>query len=156
MQAVPKQFDIVVTSNAGHPLDGNLYQSVKGLSAAARIVRDGGHIVVCAACGDGIPDHGSYARLLASTDDSALLLDRIRHGHIDDQDIWQVQIQARIAQRAHMYLYTTGLSPVEVARCHFKPTSSPSELVKELALNLGPGTSVCVLPEGPETIPYLS
>ena len=93
---------------------------------------------------------------LASTDDSALLLDRIRHGHIDDQDIWQVQIQARIAQRAHMYLYTTGLSPVEVARCHFKPTSSPSELVKELALNLGPGTSVCVLPEGPETIPYLS
>lgn len=155
MQGVSDRFDIVVTSNAGYPLDGNLYQSVKGLSAASRIVRDGGDIIVCAACDDGIPDHGSYARLLASTEGPGELLHQIRNGEIDDQDIWQVQIQARIAERAHTHLYTTGLTPDEVKRCHFEPTSSVSSLLKQLVQPSGDGTSVCVLPEGPETIPYL-
>src|SRR5262249_25603880 len=42
MQRVKAPFDIVVTTNSGYPLDMNLYQGVKGMSAAARIVTTGG------------------------------------------------------------------------------------------------------------------
>ena len=51
MRAVPAPFDIVVTTNSGYPLDQNLYQSVKGMSAAAKIVKPGGTIVCAAALG---------------------------------------------------------------------------------------------------------
>jgi len=64
MTPVLAPFDIVITSNSGYPLDLNLYQAVKGMSAAAQIVRQGGSIILAAECVDGIPDHGEYKRLL--------------------------------------------------------------------------------------------
>ncbi len=66
MQPVPSLFDVVVTTNAGYPLDQNLYQAVKGMSAGATVVRPGGTIVCAAECRDGFPDHGSYREVLAS------------------------------------------------------------------------------------------
>ncbi|MFM8359804.1 MAG: nickel-dependent lactate racemase, partial [Verrucomicrobiota bacterium] len=45
MQAVARPFDVVVTTNSGYPLDLNVYQAIKGISAAARVCRDGGAIV---------------------------------------------------------------------------------------------------------------
>ncbi len=61
---IEEAYDVVVTSNSGYPLDQNLYQAVKGMSAAARIVRRGGAILMAAACEDGLPDHGLYADLI--------------------------------------------------------------------------------------------
>src|SRR6185436_17258321 len=42
MRGVPRPFDVVLTTNSGYPLDQNLYQAVKGMSAAAKIVKPGG------------------------------------------------------------------------------------------------------------------
>ena len=53
MVACPHGFPIVVTSNSGFPLDQNLYQTVKGMSAAAQVVTEGGLIIAAAECGDG-------------------------------------------------------------------------------------------------------
>ena len=61
----PRPFDIVITTNSGYPLDQNLYQAVKGMSAAAEIVRPGGTIICAAECRDGLPDHGSYGQAAA-------------------------------------------------------------------------------------------
>ena len=66
MQPVENEFDIVVTTNSGFPLDLNLYQTVKGLSAAAQIVKNGGSIVCASECSDGIPDHGEVGRIVVS------------------------------------------------------------------------------------------
>ncbi|MBN1317399.1 MAG: nickel-dependent lactate racemase, partial [Anaerolineales bacterium] len=55
MLPVAQPYDVVITSNSGYPLDLNLYQAVKGMSAAAQIVRPGGAIVIAAECWDGIP-----------------------------------------------------------------------------------------------------
>ena len=54
-----------LSTNGGYPLDRNLYQAVKGMAAAERVVRSGGTIVMAAACADGTPDGGAFARLLA-------------------------------------------------------------------------------------------
>ena len=70
MRAVPAPFDVVLTTNSGYPLDQNLYQAVKGMSAAAQIVKPGGAIVCAAECRDGLPSHGSYGEVLRSQPDA--------------------------------------------------------------------------------------
>ena len=62
----PALFDVVLTTGSGYPLDQNLYQAVKGMSAADQVVRPGGTIVCAAECRDGFPDHGSYREELTS------------------------------------------------------------------------------------------
>src|SRR5918994_1354049 len=74
MRPVAKPFDVVVTTNSGYPLDQNLYQAVKGMSAAARVVKPGGTIICAAECRDGLPSHGSYRPLLRSQPSPAALL----------------------------------------------------------------------------------
>ena len=55
------RFDVVIASNSGYPLDQNLYQTVKGMSAAHKIVKEGGTIIMVSECADGLPDHGKFA-----------------------------------------------------------------------------------------------
>ena len=96
MRAVPEAFDVVLTSNSGFPLDQNLYQAVKGLSAAARVVKQGGTIVIAGECRDGIPAHGAYAQVLASAGSAEALLAMINTPGYVMPDQWQAQIQAQI------------------------------------------------------------
>ena len=78
MQAVRAPFDVVLTTNSGYPLDLNLYQAVKGMSAAAQVVREGGKIICAAECSDGVPEHGQYRDILASCNSPAELLQMIQ------------------------------------------------------------------------------
>src|SRR6188474_1000883 len=94
MRAVPAPFDVVLTTNSGYPLDQNLYQAVKGMSAAAQIVKPGGVIVCAAECRDGLPAHGSYGDVLRSQPDPASLLQMICARGYSRPDQWQVQVQA--------------------------------------------------------------
>ena len=80
MVPVERPYDVVVTTNSGYPLDQNLYQCVKGLRAAAGIVRDGGTIILAAACEDGLPAHGRYADLLAGSTGPVEFLARLSSG----------------------------------------------------------------------------
>jgi nickel-dependent lactate racemase len=69
-------FDVMLTTNSGYPLDQNLYQAVKGMSAAA-VVKPGGPIVCAAEGRDGLPNHGSHSEVLASRPTAAALLEMI-------------------------------------------------------------------------------
>lgn len=155
MQAVPQPYDIVITTNSGYPLDQNLYQTVKGLSAAAKIVKDGGVIVAAAECSDGYPDHGNYREMLVESESMACFLKHMREDKFNVTDRWQVQVQAMVHQKADVYLYTSGLTDAEVEAAHMRPVHDIAELVKELVAKKGPDTRICVLPEGPQTIPYV-
>jgi lactate racemase len=62
MQRVDKPFDIVVTTNSGYPLDLNIYQSVKGLSAGVRIVKPGGTLIIATECREGVPAGSQIGR----------------------------------------------------------------------------------------------
>src|SRR5512134_2312795 len=64
MVACEQPFPVVVTTNSGYPLDQNLYQTVKGMSAAAQIVDGGGYIATASRCDDGFPEHGNFKTLL--------------------------------------------------------------------------------------------
>lgn len=156
MQAVPAPFDVVVTTNSGFPLDQNLYQVVKGVSAAAQIVKPGGTIVAAAECRDGFPDHGSFRSFLSSEPSIEALLQRIEAAPSVVPDQWQVQVQALVQAKASIVVCTDGLTAADLASAHLGYTDDVSATVADLVGRLGSGATVCALPEGPQTIPYLA
>jgi nickel-dependent lactate racemase len=156
MAPVPEPFDVVVTTNSGFPLDQNLYQAVKGISAAATVVKDGGAIICAAECRDGFPNHGSYREVLESAESPQALLDLIENRPKTVPDQWQVQVQAKIQSRARVIMHTSYLSDHALEAAHLEQTHDIGATVRELLDAAGPDARVCVLPEGPQTIPYVS
>jgi lactate racemase len=156
MVGVDELYDLVITTNSGYPLDQNLYQSVKGMSAASQVVREGGAIIIAAACEDGLPDHGLYAQLLVEAGSLQGLLDMIAQPGFTAQDQWQVQIQAQIQQRAEVYVYSDGLSDEQISRALFIPCRDIETTLSRLFDKFGPQARLCVMPEGPQLIPYLN
>lgn len=156
IKRVTQPFDLVITSNAGYPLDRNLYQSVKGMSAAAEVVANEGHIIVCAECRDGIPKEGAFGEILTSAPSPDAVLSHIRDGSISGQDVWQAQVLCRIAESATIHLYSPSLSGTEISAVHCRPVSDLDERIKEIIDARGSQARVCVLPEGPETIPSIA
>jgi nickel-dependent lactate racemase len=154
MVAVDAPYDIVITTNSGYPLDQNLYQAVKGMSAANQIVREGGAIIIAAACEDGLPDHGRYAELLETAGSPQGVLDLISRPGFSEQDQWQVQIQAQIQLRAEVYVYSEGLTEAQIERALFIPCRNIAETLTQLQERYAPSPRWCVIPEGPQTIPY--
>ena len=155
MAAVDEPYDVVITTNSGYPLDQNLYQAVKGMSAAARVVRDGGAIICAAACEDGLPDHGQYAALLAQAGSPQGILDLISQPGFQAHDQWQVQTQALIQQRAEVYVYSDGLSDAQIEQALFTKCRDIAATVAALQRRYGPNARLCVMPDGPLTIPYV-
>ncbi len=155
MVPVDQPYDIVLTTNSGYPLDQNLYQAVKGMSAASQIVRDGGAIIMAAACEDGIPNHGKYAALLAEAGSPQGVLDMLARPGFSEQDQWQVQIQAMIQLRAEVHVFSECLSDAQITRALFTPCRDIEQTLARLQRKYGPHARICVLPEGPQTIAYL-
>ncbi|MHC4558990.1 MAG: nickel-dependent lactate racemase family protein [Planctomycetota bacterium] len=155
MVPIKEPYDIVITSNSGYPLDLSLYQSIKGISAASQIVKKGGSIIVAADCWDGIPDHGKYGGLLLDADSPENLLETIRTPGFSMQDMWQAQIHALISQKADVYFYSENLSDEQIIGALLKPCHSIEATVNKLVHKYGPEASICVLLEGPQTIPYI-
>jgi nickel-dependent lactate racemase len=161
MAPVGGEYDIVVTSNSGYPLDMNLYQCVKGMSAASQIVRRGGSIVIAAECRDGVPEHGSFGRLLREARSPESLLAAVRGPEAATDDAWQAHILGLVLEKADVYVYSGGLSEEQARAAGLKPCARVEDTVETLLRRrgrraLGKGARVCVLPEGPQTIPYLA
>jgi nickel-dependent lactate racemase len=154
MQPVAEPFDVVITSNSGYPLDLNLYQAVKGMAAAAQVVRPGGEIIIAAECWDGIPTHGEYARLLREASSIEELYHTIMTPGFRCQDQWQVQIQAKIQMNARVHVYAGGLSDDDLRAAKVIPCRSIEQTLARI-LEAKPGARIAVLPEGPQTVPYI-
>ena len=149
-----ERFDVVITSNSGYPLDQNLYQAVKGMSAAQKIVKKGGTIIIASECSDGLPNHGNYASILQMANTPQGLLDLINDPEFKIFDQWQVQKQAVIQVWADVYVYSM-LTDEQVKLAMLKPTKDISGLLEQLKEKYGENMTVAVLPLGPLTIPYV-
>jgi nickel-dependent lactate racemase len=155
MAPVNKLYDIVITSNSGYPLDLNIYQTVKGMSAAAQILKPGGSIIMAAECWDGIPSNSDYETILTSVRSANDLMKYIVENEHTLKDTWQIFFQALIQQKANVYIYSDKLDDETIKRALFNPVRDISKLTDELVSKTGLDTTICILPEGPQTIPYL-
>ena len=154
MVACERPFPIVVTTNSGYPLDQNLYQTVKGMSAAAQIVAPGGYIATAARCNDGFPEHGNFRKLLFDHASPRALLDTIEAPGFSLYDQWEAQLLALIQLKARVGLLSE-LSPADVQRAFLEPIEDVGAAVSRELARIGPDAPVAVLPEGPQTIPYV-
>ncbi|MFG6120086.1 nickel-dependent lactate racemase [Thalassobacillus sp. B23F22_16] len=149
-----QRFDVVIASNSGYPLDQNLYQAVKGMSAAQKIVKNGGAIIIAAECADGLPDHGNYSKIFEMAKTPQALLDMINNPDFKMFDQWQVQKQAVTQVWADVYVYSK-LPDEQVKQAMLKPTRDITHTLKDLKNTYGENMSVAVLPLGPLTIPFV-
>jgi len=149
--ATAHSYDVVITTNGGYPLDQNLYQSVKGMTAAARLVRPGGTILLVAECRDGLPAHGSYQHLLAQATSAGELLSLIHQPDFHVPDQWQVQKQALVQTEARVYLHSS-LPDTLVRAALLTPAPDLQAIVTTLVDAIGPMGRIAMLPEGPMTV----
>ena len=156
MQPVPHLYDIVITTNSGYPLDQNLYQAVKGMSAAALVVKPGGTIIAAAECSDGMPNHGNYKDILKLAPTPRKVLNLIEQPEFAMLDQWQVQVQTRIQLKSRIFLKNSFLSDDLVRAALLEPSNDIAATVADLLAEYGPDATICVLPQGPQTIPYLA
>ena len=155
MQPVEQPFDIVVTTNSGYPLDLNLYQGVKGMSAGARVLKEGGTLILAAECREGVPDGSPLDDLLRSAGSIEEILAMLSTPGFVRPEQWQAQIQALVQRRAEV-LVCCELDDATLRACHLAPCADiNAEVAKRLA-KLGGDARVAVLPQGPLTIPYLA
>jgi nickel-dependent lactate racemase len=154
MVPCPQPFPVVVTTNGGYPLDQNLYQTVKGMSAGAQIVGDGGYVLTAARCNDGFPAHGNFRSLLVEHRTPQAILDTVLAPGFSLFDQWEAQMLAMILVRARAGLYSEIPSD-ELRQAHVEPVADVSARLDEELARVGRDAPVAVLPEGPMTIPYL-
>ena len=152
MKKTDKLYDLVITSNSGYPLDQNLYQSIKGVSAAAQITKPGGMIICVSECSDGIPFNSNYEKLLESVNTPEEYLLKLKEQAYLELDQWQVQVQAQIQENNKVMLYSK-LNEKDVSKSHLLKINNIENVIEELKRDTKK-PSICILPEGPQTIPY--
>jgi nickel-dependent lactate racemase len=155
MVACERPFPVVVTTNSGYPLDQNLYQAVKGMSAASQVVAQDGYIAIASRCNDGFPEHGNFKKLLFEHGSPRALLDTIEAPGFSLYDQWEAQLLAIIQLKARVGLQSE-LPPDDVKRAHIEPLEDVGAAVGREIERLGTDVPVAVLPEGPQTIPYIA
>ena len=147
--------DVCVTGNGGAPLDQNVYQCVKGMSAAESVVRPGGAIVLCAECADG---HGGrsffeHLRDFSARELLAQCAATPRDATVPDQ--WQYQIAARIMDKAHVVFVSPPERHAELRAMRFEAAATLPEglaLARRLCGD-GDAARVAVLPDGVSVVP---
>jgi lactate racemase len=150
MQPVKEPFDVVVTTNSGYPLDLNLYQGVKGMSAGARIIKPGGTLILACECREGVPANSPLDKLLRSAGSPEEILTMLATPGFVRPEQWQAQIQALVQRKAKVLVYSS--LPDDIIRtCHLEPCHDIAAVVA----GAGAKARIAVLPQGPLTIPYL-
>ena len=143
----PKYADIVITSNGGAPLDQNIYQCVKGLTAAEATCNEGAVIIDCAECADGHGGESFYESLRDCASPEALYAEFMatpQESTIADQ--WESQILARILMKHRVIMVTRPELQSLVEEMKMTYASSLPEAL-EMAKAAGK-QSITVIPNG--------
>ena len=140
--------DIVVTSNGGYPLDQNLYQSPKAVATAEACCRDGGVIIMCASCCDGMGGtHFEKLIVRGTVDEIDDYLSKIPPKETIPE-MWCAQIFSRILKKHRIILVTNYLDHEMVRKANMIPASSPDEALEMAYGMMGRDAEVVVIPDG--------
>lgn len=148
-RVAPVPADIAISTNGGYPLDQNIYQAIKGMTAAEATVKEGGVIIMLAKSNDGHGGEALYRQLAEEQDIRKIqssLLARDRNETIPDQ--WQAQILLRILSKCPV-VYVSDAPDEMVSAMHMIPAHSIGEalgIAKKLLGNEHP--TVTAIPDG--------
>lgn len=149
-QVTPKRpADIAISTNGGYPLDQNMYQSVKGMTAAEAASKDGGIIIMVANCGDGHGGEGFYEALKNCESPQALMDEILRVPQDETKpDQWEYQIQSRILIH-HKVIYVMCEKYRAMAEeMGFETAADVNEALALALKEKGEGAHIAVIPDG--------
>jgi nickel-dependent lactate racemase len=141
--------DIVITSNGGYPLDQNIYQAVKGMTAAESAAGEDGVIIMVAACNDGHGGQSFYEQVAAADTPRDLLARTVgvpRDRTVPDQ--WEYQILARILSRHPVLLVSKDCPPEMIRTMHMEPFASIEQALQRARQIKGENARISVIPDG--------
>lgn len=144
-----KEADIAITSNGGYPLDQNIYQTVKSMTAAEATLKDDGVIIVCSESGDGTGGDAFHNAFLEERDIEKLykgFLDTPKIETIPDQ--WESQILCRILLKAKAVIYVSDYDSKILEDFHFIPVKTLDEAMEKADELMGKDSTVTVIPDG--------
>src|SRR3954447_1749605 len=147
LQKLEEPVDAVITSAAGYPLDLTFYQSIKGVTAAQHVVKDGGRILLVGACKEGVggPEFGQMLRTGLS--DSEFL--RSIEGKPVVPDQWQLKKLAMVTTRKQVLWYVPGLPAEYKQHLWGRSFQSLKAAIAAMVSDLAPDARIAVIPDGP-------
>ena len=141
--------DIVITTNGGYPLDQNVYQSVKGMTAAEAVCKENGVIIIATSCCDG---HGgeSFFKMLSEAASPEELLEEISQIPNDRTvpDQWQYQILCRILSRFKVIVVTRDCDHKMIEDMKMMAAGNMDEALTLAFKYTGCDAKVAVIPDG--------
>lgn len=140
--------DFVVTTNAGAPLDCNLYQTAKGLSGVAGAVREGGVILIATECLEGFGST-EYREVFEHATSPAAFIEKLLRKEFFIPDQWCAQETYQVMLKNEVWIHTHGIDAETLKRFHFHPVSDLSEAIHELLWRFGDGARWAIVPDGP-------
>lgn len=147
VNAIPA--DVVISTNGGYPLDQNVYQAVKGMTAAEATVKEGGVIIMLARSNDGIGGNHFYHQLADEPDINktmALFMSRGKNETVPDQ--WQTQVMIRVLKRATV-IYVSEMDERVIEKMHMIPAKDVSEALEKARTILGRNdVNIVAIPDG--------
>lgn len=148
---IPQKADIVITTPGGYPKDINLYQAQKALDNAKHAVRDGGIIILLAACTEGLGEK-VFERWMLNSESPKYMIDQIQKnfelgGH-------KAAAIALVLQKAKIFL-VSDMDRAFVKKLFMEPFGSMNEALKTAFKELGSDAKVILMPYGGSTLPVV-
>src|SRR5262249_31263728 len=143
LETLDESADAVITTAAGYPLDLTFYQAIKGVTAAAHVVKPGGSILLIGACQEGAGAPGFQSMLRWALSD-AQFRDRIQSAPVEI-DQWQLEKLALVTTRSSLLWYVPGLPAEFHSRLWGRSFPTAAAAVAELVSNLPAGANVAVI-----------
>jgi nickel-dependent lactate racemase len=151
---IPKPADLVITTSAGYPLDLTYYQAIKGVAGALPAVREGGTILMAAALTEGLGGP-EYTGLVGRFKSLADFMREVVKPDFFCIDQWQLEELDMAKRKAHVWVFSRGLSRETLTRCFVTPLNSVEEGISKALAKYGPDMKIVVIPKGPYVIPVV-
>ncbi len=145
----PILVDVAISTNGGYPLDQNIYQSVKGMTAAEATVKDGGVIIMISKCNDGHGGESFYHQLADEENLDKIMSDILARGRNETlPDQWEGQILVRILQKARV-IFVSDAPDEMISNMHMIPAHSVDEALNKAKEILGTDSpAITAIPDG--------
>jgi nickel-dependent lactate racemase len=147
---VASPVDIVVTSAAGYPLDLTFYQAVKGMTAAAPVLKPGGTLIIAAECAEGLGSP-EFTRMATTVQTASAFLKGLE-GQAVEVDQWQLEECAKVAAVHDIVLVSDGIDGAQLRQLFVRSMPDLNEALQDGLRRHGTNARVAVIPRGPYTL----
>ncbi len=148
-QVKPIVSDIVITTNGGYPLDQNMYQTVKGLTAGEACVKDNGVIIIASSCCDGHGGEFFYHLIADAKNVDEAWNNLVNVAPSDTQfDQWEAQVLARVLKKANVIVVSNHCDKQLFLDMHMNHASSIEEALTMAEKIVGENKKVTIIPDG--------